>query len=148
MVKGKSALRIVISRIFGIFIFLFLLFLANYLAPIANIVIFQQLVNFLNDNLVLLVVMSLVFLVGELFLVFHFPLSLPAPVFNAIASVLLVMFIFRIFTLIDRFLDKNIFQIFNRFAFIIYPLVFIIVLIAGYVSLFAGLTGIKKDKKK
>ncbi|MCK4476848.1 MAG: hypothetical protein KAU16_08990, partial [Methanophagales archaeon] len=101
--------------------------------------LFHQVVQFLNKNIVLLIVMFVIFLIGEVFNALIFPLNLPAPLFDAIGSVFLVAFIFRIFAFLDAFTKENIFQIFTRLSFLIYLLVFIIVLLGGYSWLFARL---------
>jgi hypothetical protein len=74
-----------------------------------------QIILFLNSNIWLIIVMSIIFLFGVLI----FPFNLPAPLFNVSASVLLKTFLFRIFALIDMLLEEHIFQIFERIAFLV-----------------------------
>lgn len=142
----RSIPKIVLQRVFGLIFFLVLLSIANHLAFFTENPLNYQMIQFLNNNVWLIIVMSITFMFGEVFNALIFPFNLPAPLFNASASILLVAFLFRIFSLIDIILDEQIFLIFNRIAFIIYPLVFIIVLIGGYIAIFAKLLG-KDDSK-
>lgn len=142
----RSIPMIALLRLFGLIFFLVLLYIANHLAFFTENPLNYQIIQFLNSNIWLIIVMSIAFLFGEVFNALIFPFNLPAPLFNASASVLLVAFLFRIFSLIDIILDEHIFQIFNRIAFIVYPLVFIIVLIGGYIAILVKLS--KRDESE
>ncbi len=121
-------------------LFLFFLHIANFLPFLTDNPFNYRVIQFLNENIGLIILMFLIFLFGEIFNALIFPLNLPAPLFNASGSVLLVTFLFRIFTLIDILLNEKIFQIFNKISFLIYPFVFIIVLISGYITIFTKLS--------
>jgi len=127
-------------RLFGLVFFLIFLYIANNLAFFTENPLNYQIIQFLNNNIGLIIVMSIIFLFGEVFNALIFPFNLPAPLFNASASVLLVTFLFRIFALIDILLDEQIFIFFNRLAFLVYPLVFVIVLIGGYIAILVKLS--------
>ena len=137
--KQRSIPWIVLSGLTGLMVFLIILLFLNYLTDSVGNSSFNAVVHFLNDNLLLIVVMSLIFLLGDVFGALFFPLNLPAPLFNAIGSVFLVVFIFRIFELVDSMINTKFFSIFGVFIPFIYPLVFIIVLVVGYVIIFARL---------
>ena len=136
----RSIPIIVLQRLFGLILFLVLLYVANHLAFFTENPLNYQIIQFLNNNIWLIIVMSIVFLFGEVFNALIFPFNLPAPLFNASASILLVAFLFRIFSLIDIILDEQILLIFNRIAFIVYPLVFMMVLIGGYIAILVKLS--------
>ena len=136
----RSIPIIVLKRLFGLILFLVLLYVANHLAFFTENPLNYQIIQFLNNNIWLIIVMSITFLFGEVFNALIFPFNLPAPLFNASASVLLVAFLFRIFSLIDIILDEQILLIFNRIAFIVYPLVFMMVLIGGYIAILVKLS--------
>jgi hypothetical protein len=136
----KSIPWIVLLRLFGLVFFIIFLYIANNLAFFTENPLNYQIIQFLNNNFWLIIVMSIIFLFGEVFNALIFPFNLPAPLFNASASVLLVTFLFRIFALVDILLDEQIFVIFNRLAFLVYPLVFIIVLIGGYIAILVKLS--------
>jgi len=136
----RSIPWIVFTRLSGLIFCLILLYIANHLAFFTENHFNYQIILFMNNNIWLIIVISIVFLIGEVFNALIFPFNLPAPLFNASASVLLANFIFRIFAIIDILLDEQIFQVFNRFEFIIYPLVFFIVLIGGYILILVRLS--------
>ena len=136
----RSIPIIVLQRLFGLILFLVLLYVANHLAFFTENPLNYQIIQFLNNNIWIIIVMSITFLFGEVFNALIFPFNLPAPLFNASASVLLVAFLFRIFSLIDIILDEQILLIFNRIAFIVYPLVFMMVLIGGYIAILVKLS--------
>jgi len=136
----RSIPIIALQRLFGLILFLVLLYVANHLAFFTENPLNYQIIQFLNNNIWLIIVMSITFLFGEVFNALIFPFNLPAPLFNASASVLLVAFLFRIFSLIDIILDEQILLIFNRIAFIVYPLVFMMVLIGGYIAILVKLS--------
>jgi hypothetical protein len=93
--------------------------------------------------------MSLIFMFGEIFFALPFPINLPGPLFNAVASIFLVVFIGRIFKLTELFTNIDFIEIFSIFSFIIYPVVFFAVFFGGYVSIFAALfTGNSHHEKK
>lgn len=144
----RSIPWIILMRILGLGLFLFLLYIANHLSFFTDNPLNYQVILFLNNNVWLIILMSIVFLFGEMFNALIFPFNLPAPLFNASGSVLLVAFLFRIFAIVDILLDENIFQIFNRISFLVYPLVFMIVLFGGYIAILTRLSRIDKNRQE
>lgn len=63
-------------------------------------------------------------------------------------AVLLAGFLFSIFALFDILLDINIFHFLDTLSFIIYPFVFIIVLIGGYILILQNLVRTDQSPKK
>jgi len=99
--------------------------------------IFLQIVEFLNANLGLLILISVLFLIGDLFGALPLPLSLPGPVFGASGAVLLVIFLVRLFLLIGEITGVEVFSVLEgALALPVYLFVFVIALIAGYIGLF------------
>lgn len=142
----KTVVWIIFLRLLGLALFLVLLFMLNILNPLIDYLLLDRIVHFLNTNVDLIVYMTFIFLFGELFMMSSLPLNLPGPLLNAAGSLLAVTFVLRVFELVDSFIGNNIFQIFNQFSFLIYPLVFIIVLLAGYATIFT--TEIKNKTSK
>lgn len=141
--KDRSVTWILVSGLSGILIFLILLgvlgyFSGSFAAPIPAII------DFLYDNAALIVFFSLIFIVADIFGTFPFPANLPGPIFSAIGSVLLLSFIFHIFAFVYQPYAPIPYPL-DLIAFILYPLVFIIVLIAGYVHIFSRLA--EKERK-
>ncbi|WP_301663158.1 hypothetical protein [Methanoculleus frigidifontis] len=134
----ESVPGILISRIGGFVIFLILLGILNLIAGSYRGEIFLEVVGFLNANLGLLVLITAVFLVADLFGALQFPLNLPAPLVNAAAAVFLVEFLIRLFGLVAEISGVRVFLLFEEFSFLIYPAVFLIVLIGGYAVLFTS----------
>ncbi|WP_214020686.1 hypothetical protein [Methanoculleus sp.] len=135
----ESVAEVLISRIIGLVVFLIVLGILNVLAgAYVQTPIFLQIVAFLNVNLGLLILITAIFLIGDLFGALAFPLNLPGPIFGAVGAVLLVMFLFRLFSLVGEVTGIEVFSLFERaLALPVYALVFIVVLIGGYVALFA-----------
>jgi len=99
----ESVVGVLIARIVGLVVFLILLGILNILAgAYVQTPIFLQIVAFLNANLGLLILISVIFLVGDLFGALAFPLNLPGPVFGAVGAVFLVMFLLRLFSLVGE----------------------------------------------
>jgi len=144
----KSIPGIIALRIFGLLLFLFLLYIANNLSFFTDNPLNYQIILFLNNHVLLLVLITFAFLIGEIFNALIFPLNLPAPFFNAVGAVLLVGFLIRIFALFDILLDNNIFHFLDALSFIIYPFVFIIVLIGGYILILQNLVQPDQSLKK
>lgn len=154
MPKHKSVFWIVLSKLFGFLIFFILLYAANFLLDMTLNPTYHQIVQFMNANIVLVVTFSLILMLGEIVDNFAFPFNLPAPFVNAIGSVYVVAFVFNIFELIEQVTLIEIYGFIYSLKFIISPLVFILVLIGGYISIFTRLAkeeekmAKKKPKKK
>ena len=146
--ENKSIPRIVFLRVIGLVLFLFFLYIANFLPFFTDNPLNYRVIQFLNENTGLIILMSIIFLFGELFNALIFPLNLPAPLFNASGSVLLVAFIFRIFALVDILLNEKIFQVFNKISFLMYPFVFIIVMLGGYMTILTKLSKTDQPQEK
>ncbi len=137
--RKESVVEVLVSRIIGLIIFLILLGILNILAgAYVQTPIFLQIVAFLNANLVLLILISVIFLIGDLFGALAFPLNLPGPIFGAVGAVFLVMFLFRLFSLVGEITGVEVFALLEKtLALPVYILVFTVVLIGGYIALFA-----------
>lgn len=125
--------------------FLFILYILNRLN--LDIYAYKIWVAFLNENLALLVAMSLLFMIADVFFALIFPFNLPAPLFSSFAALLLSKFIFTIFLVIDKMIMTKLFSSLLPLTFLVYPVVFLAVLIGGYVSIFVKMVKKKKPKK-
>lgn len=144
---ARSILKIILSKLIGVMLFLIFVFFINYLGKYIESTGYHIVIRFMNNNILLLVMLSLIFMTAEIFSAIIFPFNLPAPLFNAIGAMLVIRFILNVFSLIDTLLSERIFAIFSPLRFIIYPVVFFIVLIVGYVNIFSGLLKRKKHRK-
>ncbi len=147
--ESKSAVWIIFTRLVGLILFLLLLYFLDYLKAYIDSSIYRQSVDFLKGNIVLIVSMAVIYASGEVFGSLMFPLDLPAPILDAVASVLLVEFIFNILSFLGEMTGENVFNAFAGFKAIVYPTVFILVLVFGYFSVFGRvLSGRKKRRKE
>ena len=137
--RKESVAEVLISGVIGIVVFLIVLAVLNILAgAYIQAPIFLQIVEFLNANLGLLILISALFLIGDLFGALPLPLSLPGPVFFASGAVLLVTFLVRLFLLIGEITGVGVFSVLEGALSIpVYLFVFVVALIAGYIGLIA-----------
>jgi hypothetical protein len=128
---------IIVSRLIGLAIFFIIVVVLQNIQSSNPII--QSIIAFLTTpaTIALVVIFSLLFLVGEVFLALDFPLSLPGPFFNALGSIFLVSFLFQLLYLVDQISDITIFTLFRPLEPLLYLLVFFIVLIVQYVHLFS-----------
>ncbi len=131
----RSIVGITLSRIIGLIIFLIVLGVLNIVAESFQAPLYLQIVLFLNASLGLIVIITAFFLIGDIFGTLRFPANIPAPLFNAIGAVFLVAFLIRLFGLVAVISGVGVFLLLQEFAFLIYPAVFLIVLIGGFIGI-------------
>lgn len=139
----QSPLRVLISDLIGIIIFLLLLVLFRFFAAHTSWALFSGFVDLLSANAPLIIFFSVMLMIGDIFATFSFPFNLPFPIFSAIGSVLLVSFLLNIIMFLDSFYSIGISPAFELVRLILYPLTIIVVLIAGYLSIAAQ---VRKEK--
>ena len=130
--RNRSVGWVFVSRMIGIICFLIFVVLANILTYYIASPIYHSGVIFINENFWLLLLISVILLVADLFGAFPFPLNLPAPIIRAFGSVFCIAFILSLFQWVDRYFGTNLYQLFWVLAFLVVPLVFLIVLASGY----------------
>jgi hypothetical protein len=137
--KQHSLGWVFVSRMIGIICFLIVVVLANILKYYVNSPLYHSGVEFLNLNFWLLLLIGIIIFVSGIFGAFPFPLNLPAPVIKAIGSVFIIAFVLRVFEWVDTTTGNNIYHYFWLLSFVIVPIVFIIVLLAGYYEIICDL---------
>ncbi len=137
--KQHSLGWVFVSRMIGIICFLIIVVLANILTYYVNSPLYHSGVDFLNLNFWLLLLIGIIIFVADIFGAFPFPLNLPAPVIKAIGSVFIIAFVLRVFEWVDSATGNNIYHYFWLLSFVIVPIVFIIVLLAGYYEIICDL---------
>jgi hypothetical protein len=137
--KQHSLGWVFVSRMIGIICFLIVVVLANILTYYVNSPLYHSGVDFLNLNFWLLILIGIIIFVADIFGAFPFPLNLPAPVIKAIGSVFIIAFVLRVFEWVDSTTGNNIYHYFWLLSFVIVPIVFIIVLLAGYYEIICDL---------
>jgi hypothetical protein len=146
--ERKSVSDIIISRLFSLFCFLILLVVLDYLKKYIDSELYSASVYFLRENMELIVFMGVIYAAGEVFGALVFPLNLPAPIINAVASVFLADFIFRMLSFVGDITAEGTFKVFESFRDYVFPLIFVIVLIGGYLQIFSCLLSKKRKKNK
>jgi hypothetical protein len=146
--KQHSLGWVFVSRMIGILCFLIVVVLANILTYYVQSPLYHSGVAFLDLNFWLLLLIAIIIFVADIFGAFPFPLNLPAPVIKAIASVFIIAFVLRIFEWVDTTTGNNIYHYFWLLSFVIVPIVFIIVLLAGYYEIICDLWAKAKLREK
>jgi len=133
--RCRSPIRALVSGVTGIIIFLLVLVLFRFIADHTSWALFSAFVDFLFANAPLIIFFSILFMIGDIFEAFTFPFDLPFPIIKAIGSVFLVTFLFKIFAFLDSYYAIGISPAVDLLKLILYPLIPIVVLIAGYLSI-------------
>jgi hypothetical protein len=146
----KSFFRVILSNVIGVLFFILAIYLMNFLLPTISNPVYSKVVSFVNDNAAFMIVMSVIFAIGDLFFSLPFPINLPAPLFSSLGAVFLVAFVGRVFWLIGGLTDVDIIEAFRILSFILYPLAFLGTLIGGYISIFSALfsSGSRHEEKR
>lgn len=126
----------VISRSIGIVVFLILLVVLNILLRQIDNKFFHDFVLFLNANFWLVLLFGLLFLFADVFRAAFFPLNLPYPLIAGMGSVFFIMFLFRLMDFFDAQFVLGMSGYIDWTYYLIAPLVFLIALVCGYVSIF------------
>lgn len=130
--EHNSALSIIIRRSIGFVVFIILLLIAVSLSYAVQNSVYSSIITFFNVNIPLFFSIFLFGIINEIFWILEFPLNILAPITSSILSVIVTTFIYRIWL----FLNTN--YIRSEIAIpigLIYILVFIIAIIAGYANL-------------
>jgi len=143
--RKRSIIWTVLSTFFGIIAFYLLLLALSILVPSDHAVI-RGLVTLLSDNLPLFMVIALILMTGEIFDRFSFPLNLPAPLFHALGSVFLVLYIFNIFEFLDAITGAGIYRNLEILRILLSILIFLIVFTGGYFKIFGDLLRVGRQR--
>jgi len=136
-----TPLKALIWGIIGILIFLVGLVILRFIAQHTSWPLFDGFVDLLFAHAALIIFFSILFTIGEVFAAFSFPFNLPFPVFNAVASVLLVSFLISLLVYVNDFYAIGIGHALAMVRLFLLPLTLIIVLVAGYLSIFVKMKG-------
>lgn len=145
---AKNLVWRILSRVLGLIIFLIMILAVNIMTNYVHNIILDEVVKFLNSELIIIILISVFFVVAEIFTALEFPFNLPTPLFNAIASIFVVSFLLDTFVFVIRIIiGENLTGTARLASFVVYPLVFIITIIIGYIGIFSHI-GRHKHKKK
>ncbi|MEI7855903.1 MAG: hypothetical protein WCH85_00180 [Methanomicrobiales archaeon] len=146
--QNESLGSVFVSRMIGIIMFLIVVVLANILTHYIYSPVYLAGVSFLNENFWLLLLISILLLVGDIFFTFPFPLNLPAPIIKAIGSVFLIAFMLHIFQWVDSVASTSLYSFVWLLSFVIVPIVFIIVLVSGYFEIMRKLCWVPQPENE
>lgn len=138
---------ILFTRIGGFIFFLIILFFLNFLVDYIDNDLYDKAVELLNNNIVVITIMSLLFLISDLFSAIIFPFDLPSPIFAAIGSLLLVTFGLQVAQFVDEATELSFYETLERFSLPIYTVTFILVLVVGYFEVVRNLLLEVEEKK-
>ena len=132
--RNRSLGWVFVSRMIGIICFLIVVVLAKILTNFTVTGgLFQKTVEgILFANFWLLLLMAIILFIADIFGAFPFPLNLPAPIIRAFGSVFCIAFVLSVFQWVDSNFGTTLSQFFWVLAFLVVPLVFLIVLATGY----------------
>ncbi|NMC58375.1 MAG: hypothetical protein GYA51_03165 [Candidatus Methanofastidiosa archaeon] len=133
----QSPTKIVLTNLVQFVVFLIVLGILNLFVDYFDSKTFYEILRLLNNNLWLILIFSIIFTIGEVFGSFSFPSNIPAPIFNAIGSIFLLNFLFKIFIKVGELTDVEAFYSISRVFPMLYPIVFLLVLFGGYITIFA-----------
>jgi hypothetical protein len=125
---------VVFKRAYAAVFFFLVLFVGDLVASFLKDAVLYLVLDAFNHNLILLAVMWLLFVAGGVLGSADFPISLAAMPLNAAAAVLFIAFLFHAFELADIFLGSGIAGSLRGASHLIYALLFIVILVGGYLK--------------
>jgi hypothetical protein len=135
MIKKRSAAHLVLSCVLGLMLFLIFIYLANIFAPTINVPILSQFVLFINENIYVLIGITLLFFAADFIGLLSFPFNLPSPFFRAAGSIFLIAFAVQVCSLVQAFTQIALADIISPFVPLTYFLVFVLVLIINLIAI-------------
>jgi hypothetical protein len=95
-------------KISGIVFFLILVFALNQSLSFIDMDIYQKIVEFLNDNLLLVVMIVVFLIISEIFDRQKFPVNIPSPIIKALTIIMAINLLEKSTVIIEFFLNKEI----------------------------------------
>ena len=138
---SKSTIGIIISRIIGFVIFLILIGVASLISIGVHNSTYLEIVSFFYENIKLLLTMTIIGTIGEIFWNFSFPFNVVAPIANAFLGKYIIIFLYE---LLDKVGLENLTQGYSVTS--VSKWTFIIVLVVGYILIFKKMN--EKHKKE
>lgn len=137
----KNILAIIFKRAISFLLFLLLLFCMRFLIPLVNNSFYVAIVSFLEGSIWILFLSTLFIMLGELFDELLFPINLPAPLLLAAGSLFVLYFIFGLISLVSELTDTNFIPSLQPLYSVIYLIVFVLVLLVGYLDIIHNMPG-------
>ncbi len=131
--ESHGALGIIFKRFIGFIVLIIFLIVANILVKYVNNSVYTNVIGFFNSVIALFIILLFIGTINEILWSLNFPFNLIAPVTGAILSIFIVDFFYRLWQLVQSYADIHV----ELPMAIIYPFVFVVVLVLGYLSLLA-----------
>jgi len=145
MQKG-SAWKILFRGLGSLVIFLILIGIGNLLLILIAHPFYHFFIDTLNQSIVYIVIIHILFVLAEVFSVLPFPFSLPYPIFNGFAAVYLTHFIFELLKAADYLIGLELNLNLSIFRSVTIAIVFFLVILVGYIRI--GFRSSSKGKEK
>ncbi|MBI2632488.1 hypothetical protein HYW75_05780 [Candidatus Pacearchaeota archaeon] len=125
----------VMSWFYGILLLILLIFFTNIISYTFPNSVTIDISHFLNDNIIILIIISFLFFLGSLFYHIGFPANLAFPILDGFGSAVLINFIIKIIVLLEKNLPSNLGPALERNTGIFSFVIFFIIIIFGYISI-------------
>ena len=143
----KSAVEVTLTSVATLVVLVILVSLANMI-PIQNFYL-SEILNFVNEYILIIILFTLFFFVGEVFCALGIPLNILGVVFCAYGGYLMTFFLFKIFYLIDSFMLVGIFAPFGYLEQTVCLIVLFAILVIGISKILIGRRkSVTSDKKE
>lgn len=141
----KKPAQIILFRILGFLLFLILLAIGNIVIPFVNNSFYTSIIIFLNSNIILLLILTFIGIINELFWNFNFPYNILAPITGGALAVYFIMFFYQVWIFVEAYLNLNIAIPITS----LYILIFLLVVVIGYIVILSkhGRTREEKEEK-
>ncbi|MFH1972756.1 MAG: hypothetical protein ABIJ18_04745 [archaeon] len=137
---AKSIVWRILLKLIALIVFFVIILVANIVAIFVNNPFFNVIMSSINSSWGLIFIIVLLFFFKEVFEMLPFPLNLPYPLLNAVATTILISFLFDLIAYSNIIPDWN--SLFPVLQLIVYPLVIILIIFIGYLDIF------RKQKRK
>jgi hypothetical protein len=138
----------IIGQIVGFLVFILIVFILNFLTLYIKEPIFIEIVQFINQNIYLICIITIFLIVAELLNKLFIPISLLAPIFFCIGYLYLFIWITKIICFVNSKLNLNICHIFLDLKYLFYIIIIVLVIIGWYISIFAKTLNKEKQKRR
>jgi hypothetical protein len=130
---SRSVAHIVISRIGGFVFFIVLLAFANMFVPGIQNQVFTGIVDFFNSSVLLLLAITFIGMVNEIFWKSGLPVIMLAPISGSVLAVYMIKFMYSLW----QFLDASYFKVNAAIPiYAIYAIAVALALVVGYLVVF------------
>lgn len=142
--------KIITSKTLELLVFCIIIIIVNFLKYNFDNATLFILINFINQNFWYIISLWLISFVTEIAFSQLYPFNLLGPLLEAIGSIMIIKFVLNIFKMIDllNFIPISIHDMFNPWTSKFYSIIFIAIILFGYIKIFAKEIKNKKLKKK